>query len=346
MVSFLFFLKCLLPTEKYIFSKKQFRHFSMYPYMDTFGYKKTAKTATFSCSSCEFNCRNKYNFSKHLLTLKHTKTQEMIHLDTNGYIENAKNVYTCECGKVYKYSQGLSKHKGICQVIISENTNNIVNIVKQNQEFKDLLLEQHHLLVQQNKDNKELQKQIIELTKEGKIINNTNTTNSNNNTTNNKFNLQFFLNEQCKDAMNIMDFVKSLTLQLADLERVGQIGYAEGISKVFVKGLKDLDVFKRPIHCSDLKREVLYVKDKDAWEKENDENAKIKLAIKHIAHKNVQQIPEWQQENPEYSDSQSIISEKYMKIVSHSMGGFTDAEDDTNYNKIIKNVAKEVVIEK
>ena len=147
-------------------------------------------------------------------------------------------------------------------------------------------------------------------------------------------------------GLNIMDFVKSLTLQLADLERVGQLGYAEGISKVFVNGLKELDVFKRPIHCSDLKREILYVKDKDAWEKENDENAKIKLAIKHIAHKNVQQIPEWQQENPEYSDSQSIISEKYMKIVSHSMGGFTDAEDDTNYNKIIKNVAKEVVIQK
>ena len=316
----------------------------MYPYMDTFGYKKTAKTAKYICTTCAFKSGNKTDYSKHLLTRKHKKTQEMIHLDTIGCIENAKNAYTCECGKVYKYSQGLSKHKGICQVIISENTNNIVNIVKQNQEFKDLLLEQHHLLVQQNKDNKELQKQIIELAKEGKIINNT--TNSNNNTTNNKFNLQFFLNEQCKDAMNIMDFVKSLTLQLADLERVGQLGYAEGISKVFVNGLKELDVFKRPIHCSDLKREILYVKDKDAWEKENDENAKIKLAIKHIAHKNVQQIPEWQQENPEYSDSQSIISEKYMKIVSHSMGGFTYAEDDTNYNKIIKNVAKEVVIQK
>ena len=110
--------------------------------------------------------------------------------------------------------------------------------------------------------------------------------------------------------------------------------------------MKELDVFKRPIHCSDLKREVLYVKDKDAWEKENDENATIKLAIKHIAHKNVQQLPEWQQENPDYRDSQSNVSEQYIKIVSHSMGGMTNEEDNTNYNKIIKNVAKEVVIEK
>ena len=146
--------------------------------------------------------------------------------------------------------------------------------------------------------------------------------------------------------MDIMDFVKSLTLQLTDLERVGQLGYAEGISKVFVEGLKELDIHKRPIHCSDLKREVLYVKDDGRWEKDNEENTKMKFAIKHIAHKNVQQIKEWQKENPEYTDSESTVSEKYMKIINHSMGGFTDEEDETNYNKIIKNVAKEVVIQK
>ena len=188
------------------------------------------------------------------------------------------------------------------------------------------------------KQNQELQKQVFELSKERSI-----TTNSHNNT---KFNLNFFLNEQCKDAMDIMDFVKSLTLQLTDLERVGQLGYAEGISKVFVEGLKELDIHKRPIHCSDLKREVLYVKDDGRWEKDNEENTKMKFAIKHIAHKNVQQIKEWQKENPEYTDSESTVSEKYMKIINHSMGGFTDEEDETNYNKIIKNVAKEVVIQK
>ena len=236
------------------------------------------------------------------------------------------------------YSQGLSKHKITCYAYtngdaIVESVEVAVVDPSMNQIEKLT-----NLVFDMVKQNQELQKQVFELSKERSI-----TTNSHNNT---KFNLNFFLNEQCKDAMDIMDFVKSLTLQLTDLERVGQLGYAEGISKVFVEGLKELDIHKRPIHCSDLKREVLYVKDDGRWEKDNEENTKMKFAIKHIAHKNVQQIKEWQKENPEYTDSESTVSEKYMKIINHSMGGFTDEEDETNYNKIIKNVAKEVVIQK
>jgi hypothetical protein len=267
---------------------------------------------------------------------------QMIPNDTGKMQKHAEKNHECLCGKKYKYSQGLSKHKLTC---LNKETSFETTQVSISDPSSAQIEKLTNLIFDVVKQNQELQKQVLELSKEKSIVTNSN---NNNNTTNNntKFNLNFFLNEQCKDAMNIMDFVKSLTLQLSDLERVGQVGYAEGISKVFVNGLKDLDVFKRPIHCSDLKRETLYVKDKGIWEKENEENTKIKLAIKHIAHKNVQQISDWQQENPQYTDPESTVNEEYMKIVSHSMGGFTEQEDETNYNKIIKNVAKEVVIQK
>ena len=286
----------------------------------------TKKSGFFVCEKCNFKCSKNSNFLQHLSTRKHQMLTQYLH-------KNAKNEFKCECGRNYKHRQSLHKHQKDCKtttLLVTEPTTNQIEKLT-------------NLVFDMVKQNQELQKQVLELSKEKMVVTNSN---NNNNTTNNKFNLNFFLNEQCKDAMNIMDFVKSLTLQLSDLETVGRIGYAEGISKVFVNGLKELDVFKRPIHCSDLKRETLYVKDKDIWEKENDENTKIKCAIKHIAHKNVQQISEWQQENPEYSDSESIVSEKYMKIISHSMGGFTEEDDETNYNRIIKNVAREVIIQK
>ena len=296
----------------------------------------TKQIKYFSCDICNFNSCNKGNLNVHFLTRKHKNAS----FDLQKQFKTSETeIFKCECDRIYKHRQSLHKHKKYCCKMQITNSTDIVACDASANQIEQLT----NIVMDVVKQNQELQKQLLEMSKEKNIIM---TNSNNNNTTTNKFNLQFFLNEQCKDAMNIMDFVKSLTLQLADLERVGQLGYAQGITKVFVKALKELDVFKRPIHCSDLKREILYVKDKDAWEKENDENATIKLAIKHIAHKNVQQIPEWQQENPEYKDSQSITSEKYIKIISHSMGGFTDAEDEANYNKIIKNVAKEVVIEK
>ena len=293
----------------------------------------TNNASNFSCEKCAFKCCKKSNFVKHLTTRRH----QML---TNDLQKNAVSVFQCDCGRNYKHRQSLYKHQKECKNL------NVCDVANEPSEPSSSQIEKlTNLIFDVVKQNQELQKQVLELSKEKSIITNSN---NNNNTTNNnnKFNLNFFLNEQCKDAMNIMDFVKSLTLQLSDLERVGQVGYAEGISKVFVNGLKDLDVFKRPIHCSDLKRETLYVKDKGIWEKENEENTKIKLAIKHIAHKNVQQISDWQQENPQYTDPESNVNEEYMKIVNHSMGGFTEQEDETNYNKIIKNVAKEVVIQK
>jgi hypothetical protein len=223
---------------------------------------------------------------------------------------------------------GLWKHKKICQ----NKKQDILTIFKQNQEFKDLIIEQNKQILEQNK-------QLFELVKEKQI-----TVNSNHTT--NNFNLQIFLNEKCKDALNIMDFVSSLKLQLTDLESMGKLGYSEGISKIFIRGLKELDIFKRPIHCSDVKRDTLYIKDKDAWEKENDNKDKMKIAINFIAHENIKQIPVWVVENPDANDYESKKHMEYIKILGESMGAYEEDIINKNYQKIIKNVAKEVAIEK
>ena len=296
----------------------------------------------FYCQTCNFKTVRNSQFKIHCLTSKHKILTNPNSAISYKKAQKEKDII-CSCGKKYKHVSSLCAHKKKCmhqqeteteiemQIDNSNPLSNdvIIELLKQNQEFKELLIDQ-------NKQNIELQKQLLEMAKEGKHITNNN----------NKFNLNFFLHEQCKDAMNITDFVNSLQLQISDLENVGERGYAEGISKIFINGLKELDVFKRPIHCSDIKRETMYIKDKDAWEKENQEKAKMMWAIKNIAHKNVKQIPEWQEENPEYKDGQSNIHEQFLKIVSESMGGHNDEEDNANYNKIIRNVAKEVIIER
>jgi len=276
-------------------------------------------------------------YTRHLLTPKH----QMANCGKNLANKKVPNVSICICGKEYKYLSSLCKHKKTCEKFqkSSENSDNpnnvIIELIKQNQDFKELIIEQN--------------KQLIEMAGKvgGNTIHNTHNTNNTNHTNNtNNFNLQFFLNEQCKDALNIMEFVNTIKLQLSDLDMVGRLGYTEGISKIFIRGLKELDIFKRPIHCSDLKREILYVKDKDAWEKENDENIKIKQAIKYIANKNIKQIPQWKEENPASEDTETKKHMDYIHILHESMGGSSQESDDKKNNKIIRNVAKEVIIDK
>jgi hypothetical protein len=174
-----------------------------------------------------------------------------------------------------------------------------------------------------------------------------NSHNTNNNTTNNNnFNLNVFLNETCKDAMNIMEFVDQLQVSVKDLEETGRLGYAEGISKIFINGLKQINISDRPIHCADSKREIVYIKDKNQWNKEDGDKSLLTNAIKHVAHKNMRQIREWTKVNPEYNDSSSKQNDRYLKIVSNSMNGSTEEETNKNYNKIIKNITKETVINK
>ena len=166
------------------------------------------------------------------------------------------------------------------------------------------------------------------------------------NTTNNSFNLNIFLNETCKNALNIMDFVNQLQVGVKDLEETGRLGYADGISQIFINGLKNLDISNRPVHCSDFKREIIYIKNDDQWNKDNEEKSLLTNAIKHIAHKNIKQIPLWQQANPEYNNPESKQNDRYLKLICNVMSGSSKEEQDQNICKIIRNVTKEVVIDK
>jgi len=190
--------------------------------------------------------------------------------------------------------------------------------------------------------NQDLQKQIVELAKESKsITNNNNTTN----TTNNKFNLQIFLNEKCKDALNLTDFISNLNVGFSDFENFGKIGYSNSISHIFIRGLKELDIYKRPIHCSDLKREVIHIKDDNTWKKDDEKEQMIK-AIKMIEHKNIKQIPDWIKAHPAHADIRSKKFDEYSKMLDQSMGEYEDEDNQKNYQKIIRNVAKEILVEK
>ena len=288
----------------------------------------------FNCDCCYFNCSNKNDYNRHILTRKH----KML---TNVDIKNVKNSskFNCDCGKEYNHRQSLSIHKKKCN-FIKENINeesktdkNIDTDINIDVSDKNLIL----TLIQQNN---ELQKQMLEVIKNGTNVNNTNI-NSHNKT----FNLQLFLNETCKDAMNIMDFVDSIKIQLADIESIGQLGFVNGISKLIIKNLKALDENMRPVHCSDPKRDSLYVKDANVWEKEDPENKKIKKAIKYISHKNICAIPEWKAKYPDCIYSDSKKSDQYNHIIIEAMGGPGD-NDDEKADKIVKKIAKEVTIDK
>lgn len=288
----------------------------------------------FSCINCDFHTSNKKDFNRHLHTKKHLSNASQFLKMQNTQISQ-KNPYECSCGKKYKDNSGLWRHKKKCESIIQPNkkenekesdTEGLIQyLMKENSEFKQLILDQN--------------KQMIEMAK--------NAGNNNNNTTNNNsFNLNLFLNETCKNALNIMDFVNQLKVGIKDLEETGRLGFSDGVSKIFINGLKDLDVSLRPVHCSDLKRETLYIKNGDQWNKENDEKSILANAIKHVAHKNMKQIPSWQKANPDYNNPESKQNDKYMKLVFNSMSGSTHEEQQHNINKVIKNVTKEVVIDK
>jgi hypothetical protein len=291
----------------------------------------------FSCEKCDFSCSKKSNYDKHLMTRKHE-------IRTNSNKKMPKNAapFMCsKCSKEYTSRSSLWYHAKKCNIdvvvqnvdissstcitkVTNENTSKIDNI-----NIKDMFLE----VIQ---ENKELRKTIQTM-----IPKMGNTTNH----ITNKFNMNIFLNQDCKDAINIMDFVESLKIQMDDLIHTGKVGFVDGITNIFIQGLRELELHKRPIHCSDLKRDVLYVKDNDMWEKENEGNEKVKKAIHCIKRNNIQQINSWVVENPECMSENNIKNDDYMQIVHHSLGG-TGSQQDKNVHKIIKNLAKEVYIQK
>jgi hypothetical protein len=285
------------------------------------------KSIIFCCEKCDYKCSKQSQWDRHINTRKHKNIDVLL---TNVDNLDPKKVHMCYCGKNYSHRQSLSIHKKSCNKYkideISENPDKkdeLINyLIKENQEFKNL---------------------ILEIVKKDTTTTNNNITNTNSH--NKTFNLQFFLNETCKDAMNIMDFVDSIKLQLTDLEKVGKIGYVEGISSIIVKNLNSLDETKRPVHCTDSKREVMYIKDEDKWEKENEEKMKLRKAIKKVAHKNSKMLSEFRTQNPDCLKSTSKVSDQYNKLVFEAMGGKGD-NDLEKEDKIIKNIAKEVTIDK
>ena len=287
--------------------------------------------SNFYCENCDYTTSKKSSYNNHLMSSKHIKS-----INGNKNMPKFCSDFICQnCNKKYKDNSGLWRHKKKCNINeILEEPNNItpdviMSVLEQNKELQQMLMEQN--------------KTIIELSKNSQ----TNITNNTNNTNNNKsFNLNFFLNETCKDAMNIMDFVDSIQLKLSDLERVGDVGFVKGISKIFIKELNDLELTNRPVHCSDPKRETLYIKNNNEWNKEDENKGTLLKAIKHVAKKNMKQIPEWAKQHPEYNDSSSKANDTYLKIVSESMSGSTQEESEKNYNKIIKNIVKESMIDK
>jgi hypothetical protein len=249
--------------------------------------------------------------------------------------------YSCEiCNKKFKNRSGLWKHKN--KNICNKNETDLGFDSDDEGLKNEKDLTDKDLIMMLIKENGELKNMIMKVLENGTHNSNShNTTNSHNKS----FNLQFFLNETCKDAMNIMDFIESIQLQLSDLEKVGELGYVEGISNIIVKNLKALDVTQRPVHCTDKKRETLYIKDENKWEKEDDEKKKIRKAIKKVACKNQRLIPKFKEAHPDCIKAASRYSDQYNKMIIESMGGSGD-NDLEKEDKIIKNISKQIIIEK
>ena len=287
----------------------------------------------FYCEKCAFNTSNKCNYLKHLDTRKHK-------ILTNTYknlAENASSLYVCLCGKKYKHRQSLYAHKKVCEKVCEKNVENynvdfkelVCKMMTENNEIKNMLI----------KENQELRSQISELIPKVGMHNNTITNSSviNSNVTNNKFNIQIFLNEQCKDAINMKDFIESIKISLQQLDLIQSKGLAEGLTNAILENISKLSLYKRPIHCTDIKRETLYIKHDDIWEKDKTKES-IKKAIKELCHKPYYTLKEWLDNNPNYMDDEN--KQHYFIQATRSLGKKCDTFDD----KVIKNICSNTYI--
>jgi len=315
------------------------------------------------CNDCEYATKRKTDYTKHILTRKHIQITMDNGLSSHGY--------TCECGKTYQHQSGLCKHRHKCKgpgpgpgQDISETTlpkpeemmalmfklmcdklpdksdqsQLVIELLKQNQDFKEIMLEQSKQLAEQ-------QLQLLEAVKDGKLGNN-NTTNCNN-TTNNKFNLNVFLNETCKDAISMDDFINSIEVTRDEFIHTGQVGYIEGISTVMAHRFRDMEVHTRPLHCTDLKRETIYIKNADKWEKDDADKTNMRKAVRGVAKKNMKELWRWYNDNkPAVEQIGTDVCEDYFKYHKAALGGYGKEEDLKFEDKIMRNVLKEVHVDK
>ena len=294
------------------------------------------------CEKCNFICSKQSNYNKHLLTAKHKKLTSL----TKKMPKNAEPLLCDVCNKHYKSRVGLWKHKQQCsedscqppqeEELMNQvpNMTVFVDIIKQNQEFKELLTDQQQEI-------QELHKHIIDAVKhtgnniQHQTINN-----------NQKFNLNFFLNEQCKDAINMSDFLENMRLDIEDLTETGRLGYVGGISRILVNKLQEIDVYKRPLHCTDMKRETLYIRENDEWSKEDNSKEKLQEIVDKVSNKNCRNIKQWTDEHAEYNVFDSSENQEFLKLSNAALGGFGEQESKLFRDKIIRNVIKEVMVHK
>jgi len=287
----------------------------------------------YQCNCCDYNTVSLKDFNKHILTPKHKNRTNLE--QKSSQIPNA---YVCKtCNKIYKARNSLWYHEKKCAPQKDNETIDkdslIMMLIKQNAELIKEQSDMKNMVIEQNT-------MVLEILKNG--TNNTTITQTNSH--NKAFNLNFFLNETCKNAMNITDFIDSIKLQLPDLIDIGEKGYVEGISDIIVKSLKNLDETERPVHCVDKKREICYIKDANKWEKDENNN-KIKHIVKKVSYKNERLLPLFKQEYPDYNDSESSRSDQYSKIVIEAMGG-ADGDTSEKEDKIVRNITKATVIKK
>ena len=307
--------------------------------------KSCSKVAPkFYCEDCDYTTSKSSSFKKHLSTAKHINLTNLTEKVAKVAPQNEK--YICDvCEKQYKSRMGLWHHKQRCsqydENVIDEQSdipldkNLFVELLKQNQTLITSNKEFKELIIEQQQENQDLQKHLLEVVKEGKVINNTQ---------NNKFNLNFFLNEQCKDAINMSEFMENMTLDMEDLAETGRLGFVNGISRIFVNKLRELDTFKRPLHCTDLKRETLYIRENDEWSKEENSKDKLRELVNRVANKNCKTMRLWTAENPNYTEMDSIENQEFMKLSDAVLGGFGEQESKQFRDKIIRSFIKEVFV--
>ena len=302
--------------------------------------RKSSKV--FCCDICDYIGSRQSQYDRHKLTAKHIKMTDRCKNGSNG------SDYTCSCGKTFKYRQGLHKHSKNCSVDLSSNkiinnvaenpvidTNLFIKLIQQNENLQNLL-------VQQASEHMQKQTELMNKFMEREPGNNNNTINGNvTNNNNNKFNLNFFLNETCKDAMNIKEFMENISITFQDLLKIGNEGFVTGVSDIFIKQLQDLDVSKRPIHCTDSKRETIYFKEEDVWNKDDNEKTRLKQLIEKVEYRNVAALRDWCNENPDAKVNNTPNNLLKDKIYLQTLQG-----DERTRDKIIKNMVKEIIVDK
>jgi hypothetical protein len=323
--------------------------------------KKTPKNPIlFNCEKCNFICSNKKDFNRHILTAKHKNTTNTTEIQP----KKTPNQIKCECGKKYTHRASLFNHKKKCKytghekimdVTVIDETNSLIsqdiivtNLIKQNEQLHKMII----IRDEEHKEEKEEQKKrdethlnkIENLTQQiSKISTITNNT-TNNTTNNNKFNLNFFLNTQCKDAMSIQSFMENLQLGGKELEHMGDVGYLNGMIDIFNNTLGNMDIYKRPLHCTDLKREVLYFKQGTDWEKDSEDKQHLKKLIKNVESKNYHNLQEWQNDHPDSRECDTRENQHYMKIATEALGGADSNKDSIYLTKIMKHILKDAIV--